>query len=155
MTGKIKEKINKSIFIAAKPERIFEAITSANEWDRYFTTGMEFDPTPGGVCNFKWKNWGPELFNGDSPGKVLEIDPPKSLVFEWGSPGKETVARLEIELKYDGSVLTLTEDGYPDTEEGLKYLIECSAHWGELLALIKFYIEHGITYRSPAIESGN
>lgn len=154
MPGKIKEKIRKAVFIAAPADKVFKAITSAGEWDKYFTTGMEFDPVPGGVCNFKWNNWGPELYNGESPGRVLEIDPPKSLVFEWGSPGKETVARMEIEPKYDGAVLTLTEDGYPDTEEGLKYMLECSAHWGELLALIKFYIEHGITYRSPSPETG-
>ena len=50
-------------------------------------------------------------------------------------------------------ILTLTEDGYPDTEEGLRYMLECSAHWGELLALIKFYLEYGITYRSPSTEA--
>jgi uncharacterized protein YndB with AHSA1/START domain len=154
MTGKRKESIKKSIFIAAAPDRIFKAITTSSEWDQYFTSGMELDPRAGGVCNFKWKDWGPELFNGESPGKILEFDPPKKLVFEWGSPGKETVARMEIEPKYDGSILTLTEDGYPDDDEGLRYLIECSAHWGELLTLIKFYIEHGLTYRSPDIKSG-
>ena len=155
MAGKIKEKIRKNIFIAAPPERIFRAITSAEEWDRYFTTGMQLDPVAGGVCSFKWKNRGPELYNGDSPGKVLEIQEPRLFVFEWGSPGRETVARMEIESAFDGSVLTLTEDGYPDTDEGLRYMLECSAHWGELLALIKFYIEHGITYRSPAVEAAN
>lgn len=151
MSGKIKEKIQKSIFISSTPEKIFSAITSAKDWDRYFTSGMELDPNPGGACNFKWKNWGPELYNGDSPGKVLEIQSPRLFVFEWGTPGKETVARMAIEPKYDGSILTLTEDGYPDTNEGLRYMIECSAHWGELLALIKFYVEHGITYKSPTV----
>ncbi len=143
--------VHKSIFIAAPIDRVFEALTSAEHWDKYFTTGMELDPRPGGVCNFKWKDWGPDLANLESPGKVLEIDPPQRFVFEWGRPGLKTTAQLSLEQKHQGTVLSLFEDGYPQTDEGLKYILECSAHWGELLALIKFYVEHGITYRSPEV----
>lgn len=145
-----KAQIRKSIFIYAPPEKVFEAITDARHWDKYFTTGMELDPRPGGVCDFKWHNWGPDLFRGESPGKVLKIEEPTLFAFEWGSPGKKTTATLKIEPKYDGSILTLEEHGYPGTTEGLEYMIECAAHWGELLALIKFYVEYDITYRSPS-----
>lgn len=154
MTDKIDEQIRKSIFIAAEPQEIFKAVTTAEDWDRYFTSGMELDPEPGGVCNFRWRDWGPELVSQESPGKVIDIQPPGLFVFEWGGPGRKTLARLEIEPKYDGSILTLTESGYPNDEEGRKYLVECAAHWGELLALIKFYVEFGITYRSPVPDSG-
>lgn len=145
--------IRKSIFIYAPPEKVFEAITGADHWNKYFTTGMELDPRPGGVCDFKWLNWGPDLYVGESPGKVLEIEAPRLFAFEWGSPGKKTIARLEVESKYDGSVLTLEEYGYPETDEGREYMIECAAHWGELLALIKFYVEYDVTYRSPSVGS--
>jgi len=149
-----KAQIRKSVFIYAPPEKVFEAITGADHWNKYFTTGMELDPRPGGVCDFKWRDWGPDLYVGESPGKVLEIKAPGLFVFEWGSPGKKTIARLEIESKYDGSILALEEHGYPETEEGREYLVECAAHWGELLALIKFYVEYDITYRSPSVDSG-
>jgi uncharacterized protein YndB with AHSA1/START domain len=154
MTDMTAQQINKSIFIAAEPEAIFKAVTTADDWNRYFTTGMELDPKPGGVCNFKWKNWGPDLVTQESPGKVIDIQPPRLFVFEWGGPGRETIARMEIQPLHDGSVLTLSESGYPDDEQGRKYMVECAAHWGELLALIKFYIEFGITYRSPAVDNG-
>lgn len=144
-------KIEKSIFITAPIEKVFQAITSSERWDKYFTTGMELDPRPGGVCNFKWENWGPELINLDSPGKVLEIDPPRRFVFEWGHPGAKTTAQLNLETKHAGTVLSLFEDGYPETEKGLKSILECSAHWGELLALIKFFVEYGVTYQSPKL----
>jgi hypothetical protein len=59
---------------------------------------------------------------------------------------------LEIKPKYDGSILTLEEHGYRETVDGREYMIECAAHWGELLTLIKFYVEYDITYRSPSVE---
>lgn len=152
MASKDEAQIRKSIFICAPSEKVFEAITSADHWNKYFTTGMKLDPRPGGVCDFKWHNWGPDLFRGESPGQVLEIEEPALFTFEWGGPGKKTTATLKIEPKYDGSVLTLEEHGYPETNEGREYLVECAAHWGELLALIKFYVEYDITYRSPSVE---
>jgi uncharacterized protein YndB with AHSA1/START domain len=151
MAEPVKAQIRKNIFIYAPPEKVFEAITDARHWDKYFTTGMELDPRPGGVCDFSWHNWGPDLYGEESPGKVLEIEEPTLFAFEWGGPGRRTTARLEIESKYDGSVLTLEENGYPETEEGREYLVECAAHWGELLTLIKFYVEFGVTYRSPSV----
>jgi uncharacterized protein YndB with AHSA1/START domain len=151
MAEPVKAQIRKSIFICAPPEKIFEVITDARHWDKYFTTGMELDPRPGGVCDFKWRDWGPDRYDGVSPGKVLEIEEPNLFAFEWGSQEKKTTARLKIEPKYEGTVLTLEENGYPETEEGREYLVECAAHWGELLTLIKFYVEFGVTYRSPSV----
>jgi uncharacterized protein YndB with AHSA1/START domain len=113
---------------------------------------MELDPTPGGVCNFRWKDWGPDEIELESPGRVVEIDPPRRFVFEWGLPGEKTLARLNLKSKGPGTVLSLFEDGYRQTHEGLRSILECSAHWGELLALIKFYVEYGVTYRSPVAD---
>lgn len=143
--------VHKRIYIDAPIADVFTAITDARHWDRYFTTGMELDPRPGGVCNFRWANFGPDLIHLESPGHVVEIDPPRRFVFKWGRPGEVTTAQLDLEIKGGGTVLTLFEDGYPQTREGLQGILECSAHWGELLALIKFYVEEGITYRSPTV----
>jgi uncharacterized protein YndB with AHSA1/START domain len=145
--------VQKSVFIAAPIEKVFEALTDAKHWDRYFTTGMELDPRPGGVCNFRWRNRGPDLITHESPGHVVEIDPPRRFVFEWGNPGEKTLAQLNLETRSDGTVLSLFENGYRETREGLRSILECSAHWGELLVLIKFYVEAGITYRSPAVDA--
>ena len=141
--------IRKRIYIAAPIEKVFEALTSSEHWDRYFTTGMELDPRPGGVCNFRWKDWGPDLVDLGSPGRVTEIEPPMRFAFEWGRPGEKTMAQLDLETRGNGTVLSLFESGYPQTHDGLRSILECSAHWGELLALVKFYVEYGFIYRSP------
>jgi uncharacterized protein YndB with AHSA1/START domain len=143
--------VRKSIYIVAPIQKVFDTITDSKHWDRFFTTGMELDPRPGGACNFKWKNFGPDLYSLESPGQVVEIEPPRRFVFEWGRPGERTLAQFNLETRGEGTVLSLFEDGYQKTPEGLKSILECSAHWGEVLALIKFYIEAGVTYRSPVV----
>lgn len=140
--------IRKSVFVAAPINKVFEVVTDSKHLDRYFTTGMELDPRVGGACNFKWEDRGPDLISLESPGRVIEIDPPRRFVFEWGRPGERTIAALSLETRRNGTVLSVLEDGYPQTEDGLRSILECSAHWGELLALIKFYVEYGVTYRS-------
>ena len=45
-----------------------------------------------------------------------------------------------------GTVVKLKEYGYEDTEEGHRRCLECATGWGEALTLLKFYVEHGITY---------
>ncbi len=152
MTGNTATSIQKSIYIAAPLERVFDAITDARHWDKYFTTGMELDPRPGGVCTFRWKNWGPYLISLESPGKVVEIDPPRQFTFEWGRPGEVTTARLTLDPNRGGTVLSLYEDGYPAEPERAGLIVENAAHWGELLALIKFYVEHKVTYTSLSAE---
>ena len=60
MTQLFDGKIKQRTLIAAQPERVFDTITSAKEWDAFFTTGMKLDLQPGGICEFAWKDWGPD-----------------------------------------------------------------------------------------------
>lgn len=145
--------IKQRTFIAAHPEKVYDTLTSAKCWDEFFTTGMELDPRPGGNCSFSWKDWGPDKYTLKVPGKVLEAQRPGLFAFQWGSEGNETTIRIELSKTDNGSVLTLTEDGYKDTPEGRAMILECAAGWGEAVTLLKFYIEHGIVYTS-AVAAG-
>ena len=109
---------------------------------------MELDPKPGGVCTFSWKDWGPDKYTLKAPGKVHEARRPSLFEFEWGSENKATTIRIELCAVDNGTVLTLTEEGYRDTPEGRAMILECASGWGEAITLLKFYIEHGITYTS-------
>lgn len=40
----------------------------------------------------------------------------------------------------------LIDSGYPDTPEGRHALMDCACGWGEALTLVKFFVEHGVTY---------
>lgn len=149
MTKLFDGKIRQRTFIAASPEKVFETIISADDWDAFFTTGMKLDPKPGGVCNFSWKDWGPDFYTLEAPGKVVAVEEPHLFSFQWGARGKETTVRFELEAKHGGTVVTCTEEGYQDTQEGHSMILECASGWGEACTLLKFYIEHGVVYTAP------
>jgi len=149
MTELFDGKIRQRTYIAASPQRVFDTITSAAEWDAFFTTGMTLDPRPGGDCTFRWKDWGPDFYTLEAPGKVVAVSKPHLFAFQWGSPGNETTIRFELEAKHGGSIVTCTEDGYKDTPQGRAMILECASGWGEACTLLKFYIEHGVTYTRP------
>jgi len=147
--GKIKQRT----YIAVPPEKVYDTITDPKEWDAFFTTGMQLDPKPGGVCNFAWKDWGPDSYTLTAPGKVVEAVRPEQFIFQWGREGSETTVRFELSAEHGGTVVTLTEDGYKDTPDGRAMILECASGWGEALTLLKFYIEHGIVYAGPVKEN--
>jgi uncharacterized protein YndB with AHSA1/START domain len=148
MTEMFDCKIRQRTFISAPPEKVYDTLTSAAEWDRFFTTGMELEPRPGGVCSFSWKDWGPDKYTLRVPGKVIDAEKPNLFTFQWGREGKETTIRIELAAVKEGTVVTLTEDGYENTPDGRAMILECASGWGEAITLLKFYIEHGIVYGS-------
>jgi uncharacterized protein YndB with AHSA1/START domain len=110
---------------------------------------MELELTPGGKCIFSWVDWGPDFYTLKAPGKTVEFVPNKLFSFKWGKEGQETTIRFEIEPMGSGTLLTITEDGYPDTPEGHKSILECASGWGEAATLLKFYLDRGVTYKRP------
>ncbi len=146
-------KIKQKTFIAAPQAKVYDTITNARAWDDFFTTGMELDPRPGGICSFCWQEWGPDKYTLKVPGKVIEANKPDLFVFQWGPEDKATTIRIQLTARDNGTVVTLTEDGYKDTPEGRAMIVECAAGWGEALTLLKFYMEHGVTYGSPGVDS--
>lgn len=144
----IKEEINQATFIKAPPEKVYDTITSAEGWDAFFTTGMEIDPRPGGNILFRWKDWGPDFYTLSAGGPVLEAKRPERFVFQWGSKYLTTIM-IDLIEEHGGTTVRLIECGYRNTPESRAMMLECAAGWGEALTLLKFYIEHGITY-TPA-----
>jgi len=109
------------VWIAAKPEAIWEAITSP-EWTRRYgyEAPSEYDLRPGGA----YKGYPSEAMKQhgvpDGPivtGEVIEVDPPRRLVQTWhmrwdpelAAEGPRTVT-WEIEEQYNLSRLTVTHD---------------------------------------------
>lgn len=148
MTQPFNHTIKQTTFIAVPPEKVYDTITSASEWDQFFTTGMELDPTPDGKIIFRWKDWGPNFYNTSVDGTVRTAIRPGQFAFEWGTK-LPTLVNFDLRGKFGGTVVHLTESGYPDTEKGRESILECASGWGEALTLLKFYLEHGVIYTPP------
>ena len=114
------------------------------------------EPKAGGKIIWRWKDYGPNFYNVEAHGKVLKADRPSRFVFKWFPVGKEeegTQITFDIQGQYGGTVIRLTEEGYPDTPDGRAMILECASGWGEALALLKFYLERGVVYIQPEKDS--
>jgi len=69
-------------------------------------------------------------------------------VYEWPGEEKRTLTTVEIVLeeREGGTLLRLREYGFLDTDGGRKHMVGNATGWGEALALVKIWLEHGIHY---------
>ena len=138
--------IRMATLVRAPRERVYDALTQADELDAWFTTGAEVDPRPGGEMVWRWVDWGPDRITTEDRGPVVEARRPDRYVFRWQAVLGGTTVEIDFEERADGTVLRLREHGYPDTPAGWAAFCESSTGWGEALTLLKFYVEHGIRY---------
>lgn len=133
------------VLIHADREKVFDAMTTAQGLDQWFTQGSSIDRRPGGMLIFRWKNWGPDKYTGESKCPIVDVKVPEMFVFKWWEDHYTTV-EMDFEEVSEGTLVRLKEYGYEDSTEGHRRLIECATGWGEALTLLKFFCEHGVTY---------
>lgn len=141
------------IEIAAPPERVFKAIVDreqACEWgknDSFDTVIWELDPRVGGrwrsVVREKVPSGRYKVSEFDHHGEVLEIDPPRLLVYTWLTnfhepPTARTVVRWELTSIPTGTKLTVTHSGLANLDQPRK---DYSQGWPGLVDQIRQYVE--------------
>jgi uncharacterized protein YndB with AHSA1/START domain len=138
--------IRVATIVRARRERVYDALTRAEELDAWFTTGAEADARPGGEMVWRWVDWGPDAFTGEDRGPVLEAARPQRFVFGWQASLGGTTVEVDFDEHPAGTCVRLREHGYPDTPEGWEQHMSCATGWGEALTLLKFHVEHGVRY---------
>ena len=144
----MKEEIRQNTLVRASPEKVYDALVTAEGINSWFTYNSEIDAQPGGKITFRWKNWGPDKYTNDSEGTVLEATRPTRFVFQWSpdNPTYATTIEINFEPSDEGTIVRLREFGYHNTPSGRAAMLECAAGWGEALTLLKYYVEHKIIY---------
>jgi len=140
------ERVETRVLVKAPPERVWEALATGPGLDGWFTTGASVDARAGGRIAFRWERWGPDGFTGTYEGTVLEAAPPRRLVFRWPVDARtyETTAEVDLEAKGAATLVRLVEHGFEEGPAGLREMLNRSAGWGEALALLKLFLEHGV-----------
>ena len=152
------------IFIAAPPDRVYQAITdpaqTAKWWGQngmYRLTGGQADVRPGG----KWftDGMGADGKSFRIEGEYIEIDPPRLLVHTWQADfakhPKNTVVRWELQphsvhgLQHAGprkmgmgTVVRLRHEGFADAS---KAAFEHAQGWKRVLGWMQSFVENGET----------
>ena len=129
-----------SVDIAATPERVFKALSTAEVADWWVRPGI-FDTREwsGDVrVGGRWRSSG--IARGASytlEGEFLEVDPPRKLVFTWQRVGTRGAPRTTVTYLLErldgGTRLRLRHDGFPSSEAGAG----ASAGWETSFARLK------------------
>lgn len=113
MTTNEERTIVRTIELDAAPDRVWRAITDAQELASWFPDRAELDLRPGGRGSLGWDQ------HGDFPVHVEAVDAPRYLAWRWagndGRPIEEYSTRVEWTLTPrpdGGTTLTVRESGF-------------------------------------------
>lgn len=129
-------------FIAVAPDRVFEAITSAEISSRYWGHANVSDWQPGS----RWEHVRNEGGTVELVGRVIESTPPAKLVISWVNRSQEAepeaYSRVTFDvIPYDGMTkLIVTHD---DLIKGSGMEQGVTKGWPIVLSSLKTYLETG------------
>src|SRR5215468_10872089 len=111
MRKTINEKVSAAILVRATPERVYDAMATAEGLDGWFTTSASVDAHPGGEIRFRWKDWGYGHYTGENGGPVLEARRPERFVFQWkvDTDSYNTTVEIDFEKVEGGTIVRLFE----------------------------------------------
>ena len=135
-------------FVRANADQVYNAFTTTEGLDAWFTNGAKVDPRPGEEILFRWWDWEPDRVTGENGGLVLEAVPPERFVFQWHPKDASYATTVEVDFTQmaGGTTVRLREYGYLDTPTSKRFRLDCAAGWGEALTLLKVYVEHSVRH---------
>ena len=130
--------LEKEMFIKASPQRVFQALTTKEDLERWFLVKAEVDVRPGGAIRFEW---GQDMVE---EGKILVCEPPHRLSYTWETfgPGPTTIT-FELTEENDGTRLHLTHTGIGEGEDWDNYYTSVNGGWIAHLADLTSWLETG------------
>ncbi len=141
--------ISTALQMAAKPNRVFQAIINPEMMKNYFISSGTAIMKEGETVFWEF----PE-FKGRFPVRVKEVIENTAINFEWDGDQGPLQVKIRLEPTDDGeSTIVYTEEYEMDnTPDGIKWLKGNTAGWANFLACLKAYLEFGINLRKGGFE---
>jgi uncharacterized protein YndB with AHSA1/START domain len=152
-------KFKVSARIARPVAEVFEAVADPKKLSGYFTTGGAKGRLETGAT----VSWDFHDFPGAFPVEVVEVEPNRRIVLRWeaneGAPSDgdaavtasanyKTTVTMTFEPLDDGRTLvSISEEGWRETANGLKASYGNCQGWTQMLCAMKAYIEYSINLR--------
>lgn len=137
--------VRAATLIRAGAGKVWDALSTRDGWENWFCNRALLDFRAGGFIHFRWKDFGPDRYTGDSRAELLDIAERKSLSFAWTNAhsGLRTIVKLTLEPRGPITVVRLEETGWgTDVQAALNN----SGGWGACLEWLKLWVEHGIRF---------
>jgi uncharacterized protein YndB with AHSA1/START domain len=140
------------IYIAAPPQRVFQALTDSSELMRWFTSPecpmkyWKMDARAGGRYAYATEK-GTIVVNNVSEfechGEILEFVPPRLLIYTWianwhDDKSRATVVRWDLTPQADGTLVKVTHSGLAQEAVARK---DYSGGWPGVVENLKKFVE--------------
>jgi len=147
------EAITIDTFIAAPPERVFQAITDPSQlvqwWGQpgaYRTTNLQIDLRRGGYWRSSGVGADGKPFHVE--GEYREVDPPRVLAYTWRPSYRqipETLVRWQLEAEDKGTRVRLNHSGFVGAADACK---DHGNGWMKVLSWMQAFVERNQTIDS-------
>lgn len=109
MTAPIRQEVD----FQASPQRLYDALTDAEQFQAFSQQSAEIHREPGGV--FK-------CFDGQISGRILDLVPNQRIVQAWRvgmwPEGLFSIVRFELKRSDNGTLLVMEHSGFPEEFRG-------------------------------------
>lgn len=130
--------VEQTVEIDVAPERVWRALTVAEELERWFPLEARVVSGAGGAV---WMSWGNE-YQGEA--RIVDWDPPRHLRTTWGAPEGGEPAQMTdylVEGRGGGTVLRVVTSGFPLDAAWDDWVEGTRLGWQYELSSLKIYLE--------------
>jgi uncharacterized protein YndB with AHSA1/START domain len=137
----MKKRIEGKLSVEAEPQRLFRALTTAQELTQWFCEYAEV-----ALAERRYDFWGrftpgePDQGRGRHP--LLVLEPNRRLRFAWQLGEAETLVEVHLQAQDAGTLVTLSHEGVPAHESGEANLAD---FWALSLENLRAWVERGVT----------
>lgn len=135
--------------IEATRERVFRALTDADELTRWFPSSAESDARTGGEYVLRFE-FGDESKNHTYAGRYEEVTPAERVRYPWNGQFGETTVEFTIRGSDGGTELTLVHSGWSNEAEESRQMHEQG--WGFFLDNLERYLTGSEDQRAATMQ---
>lgn len=149
MSANLKLELDHSIRIRKPASKIFEAISSPEHLNRYFTSKAVGHLRAGEKISWQWSD-----HPIDVPITVVENNPPTRLVFQWPTHNKKYMTTVQFDLEDQGekgTIVRVREGAWEADADGMSNSYENSGGWMHMLCCLKAYLDFDLDLRSKPL----